>query len=200
MPVAAVVVNPTHLRLEQLRSVVDGAAHRAGWAESSWFETTADDPGGRAAAQALATSPDVLIVVGGDGTVRAAAAEVRRTRVPMTIVPTGTGNLLARNLRLPLNDLDRTVSAAFLGNERVVDMVSAVLSHQDGSESERIFVAMAGIGLDAAMAVNSDTRLNRCSAGWRTCRRSPARSSRTDRSRSTSGSGRGRADQRRHTR
>lgn len=133
--------------------MIDTAAHRFGWDESLWFETTVDDPGHQAAAQALDRSPDVLIVVGGDGTMRAMVEESHRAKIPITIVPTGTGNLLARNVRLPLHDPGCTVSAAFQGTDHLIDIVSAVLTHPDSSVSERIFVAMAGIGLDAGSSL-----------------------------------------------
>ncbi|GAB3918194.1 sphingosine kinase [Microlunatus endophyticus] len=164
MPVAAVVVNPTNVNLGRLRDAVQRAQQAAGWNPSRWFFTARDDSGRRAARDALEASPDVVLVVGGDGTVRTTAQELRRT-VPVTIVPAGTGNLLARNLRLPLTDLDQAVSAAFTGQDRHIDVIKATLEHETGKVVEHIFLAMAGVGLDAAMALHSNTSLKSL-VGW----------------------------------
>lgn len=155
---AAVVVNPSHQRRLPLQPAVRSAEERSGWEPSTWFWTAPEDSGRRAAQDAVDSDADVVIVVGGDGTVRTVAQTIHTASVPLTIVPTGTGNLLARNLRLPLTDLNAAVAAAFDGRDRVIDMVAARLDHESGETSEHIFLAMAGIGLDAAMAVNSNTR------------------------------------------
>jgi diacylglycerol kinase family enzyme len=164
VPVAAVILNPTGVDLARLRSAVEHAQQAAGWDPSLWFPTTQGDPGQQAAHNALESSPDVVLVVGGDGTVRTIAQEVRQT-APLAIVPTGTGNLLARNLRLPLTDLDQAVSLAFTGRDHAIDIISAALEHESGAVTERIFLAMAGVGLDAAMALNSNTSLKSL-FGW----------------------------------
>ena len=80
-----------------------------------WIETTADDPGKGMAKQALDAGVDLVIAAGGDGTVRSIAAAVRGTGVPVGIVPLGTGNLFARNLGIPVNDLGDAVVLAFAG-------------------------------------------------------------------------------------
>lgn len=51
---------------------------------------------------ALAGGADVVVAVGGDGTVSWVADALARTPVPLGIVPTGTGNVLARELGIPL--------------------------------------------------------------------------------------------------
>ena len=45
---------------------------------------------------------DRVIAVGGDGTIRMVADRLAGSGIPMAVVPVGTGNLLARNLDIPL--------------------------------------------------------------------------------------------------
>ena len=60
---------------------------------------------------------DLIVAAGGDGTVRAVCEEAARTGVAVGILPHGTGNLLARNLGLPLNTRD-ALDVAFGGQDQ----------------------------------------------------------------------------------
>ena len=54
------------------------------------------------ARNAVAEKPDVFVVVGGDGMVNLAAQVLAGTKVPMGLVPSGTGNDMARGLGIPI--------------------------------------------------------------------------------------------------
>ena len=97
---AAVIVNPAKVDVARLRSAVAVEEERGGWQPSRWFETTVDEPGRLAAATALKDEPALVVVAGGDGTVRTVAEELLPAEVPLALIPAGTGNLLARNLGL----------------------------------------------------------------------------------------------------
>lgn len=103
-PHAAVVYHPLKVPVRRLRAVV--AEHEAanGWARTRWHETAGDDSGRAAAESALAHRPAVVLVAGGDGTVRAVAEVMQATGIPIALIPLGTGNLLARDIGAPLND------------------------------------------------------------------------------------------------
>ncbi|GEB96490.1 transcriptional regulator [Microbacterium lacticum] len=162
---AAVVYNPVKVPLDRARRAVQEQERVHGWGESRWYETSSDDSGRRAAEEALAGDPTVVIVAGGDGTVRTVAEAVYETGTPLALLPAGTGNLLARNLGLPLNDVEGSVAAAFTGETRGVDVAVAELEDEDGTRRTRTFLVMAGIGLDAEMAENTNA-LAKKRLGW----------------------------------
>ncbi|WP_432560146.1 diacylglycerol/lipid kinase family protein [Granulicoccus sp. GXG6511] len=160
MPNAAVVFNPTKVEREDLAEVIDPAAAAAGWGESVWLETAEDDPGTGMAKEAVERGCDVVIAVGGDGTIRAVSEGLRNSGVPLALCPQGTGNLLARNLDLTLDNLEESVDAAFNGVPRKVDLGIATWSRpQGGHQEERAFVVMAGMGLDAEIMSSTDEDL-----------------------------------------
>lgn len=162
---ATVVCNPSKVDVQALRDIIAAEEERCGYLPTLWFETSVDDPGQAAAGKALLAAPSVVIVVGGDGTVRAVAEAVYSSGVPLAVVPVGTGNLLARNLRLTLADLALSVHVAFGGTDRMIDIAFAELEGEDGSISRNAFLVMAGIGLDANMAANTNSTLKR-RIGW----------------------------------
>lgn len=164
--VAAVVVNPVKHDRERLRALVDAEARRNHWSSGThWFETTAEDDGRAAARAAVAAEPDVVLVAGGDGTLRVVAEELRGTGIPVTLVPSGTGNLFARNLGLPRGDTAGAVAAAFTGVDRPIDVGLAALTDDEGTTTTHAFLVMAGIGLDASMAADTNAWVKR-RFGW----------------------------------
>lgn len=161
MPTAAVIFNPTKVLRTDLAAVIDPAAQAAGWSESVWMETTEHDPGTGMAREAVERGCDVVLAVGGDGTIRGVAEGMRGSGVPVGLCPRGTGNLLARNLELTLDNLEESVDAAFNGTPRPVDLGVATWSRSDGSQQERVFVVMAGLGLDAKIMATTDDELKK---------------------------------------
>jgi diacylglycerol kinase family enzyme len=162
---AAVIYNPIKLDTADIEEKVGKLEESHGWGKSLWIETTADDPGTGQAEQALGEKVDLVIVAGGDGTVRAVAAAMRGTGIPLALVPTGTGNLFARNLELTLDDADDALTTAFTGSDRPVDM-GVIEIRDSGTETRRdAYLVMAGLGLDAKMLANTDDDLKE-KAGW----------------------------------
>lgn len=93
--------NPSKIDEDVLRSAV--AEHLGD--DVQWWETSEDDPGRGMAEEAVEAGCRTVVAVGGDGTVRAVAETLAGTDVSLGIVPQGTGNLLARNLEVPLEDI-----------------------------------------------------------------------------------------------
>lgn len=162
---AAVVYNPVKTDVVRLRAGVTAAAAAAGWAETLWFETSVEDPGQRITRTALRQGVDLVLVAGGDGTVRAVAESLRGAEVPLGLLPVGTGNLLARNLQLPLNSLDDAIGIAFTGDTMAIDLGVASVTFPDERIDDHVFLVMAGLGLDAQMIAATRPDLKK-QVGW----------------------------------
>ena len=156
-----VVLNPIKVEsVGQFQAIVSAMAIEAGWSTPVWHLTTVEDSGTGMASAASVAGADLVMVCGGDGTVREVCAELAGTGIPVGIIPAGTGNLLARNLAIPLY-LRAAIDVALTGQDRAVDLVEV-----DGDEMEPThFLVMAGMGFDAAImdGVNEDLKKK---VGW----------------------------------
>ena len=179
IPHLAVVYHPLKTDVSALRIAVSAAEARAGWAPTRWYETDADDAGLAATRRALDEGAGVVMGCGGDGTIRAIAEVLRGTGVPLSVVPQGTGNLLARNLGIPLANIAEPVEAAFAGYNRPIDLgvitIERPSSGSDGTsasdadeiplEEEHVFLVLAGMGLDARTIRSTRATLKK-RLGW----------------------------------
>lgn len=164
----AVVANPTK---------VDSVAGRQDWVTQAcaghglgtpvWLETTIEDPGPGQADAAVESGAQAVLAYGGDGTVRSVASRLAGSGVPLGILPSGTGNLLARNLGIPVNDLDAALAVALSGTDRKIDVASLTLEMPSGEEPARheSFLVMAGLGFDAEVMASVGPRLKQ-RVGW----------------------------------
>lgn len=153
-PLPAVVANPVKLE-PGTRERISGVCAEMGWAPPLWLETTPEDPGTGQARTAVENGADVVIVCGGDGTVRAAAQALVGTRVAMGLVPVGTGNLLVKTLGTP-QDVVAATRVALTGDDRAIDVGHVRV---DGAEVEHVFLVMAGTGFDATIMENTPEKL-----------------------------------------
>ncbi|MFV0284909.1 MAG: diacylglycerol/lipid kinase family protein [Demequina sp.] len=160
----AIVWNPAKTSRDDLDKAVADAAPEG--AEVSWIETSKDDPGRGQAEQALAEGATLVIAAGGDGTVRGVAEALADsdTRADLGIVPLGTGNLLARNLEIPLGSIPKAVARAIGGEARTIDLAWAE-AEVGGEPCRHAFTVMAGVGVDAHMITETDEDL-KGRIGW----------------------------------
>ncbi len=129
----AVIFNPVKVQSRAIKAAVRSAEAQAGWGKSMWFETSVIDPGAGLAAKAVEEGADVVIAAGGDGTVRSVAEGLRGTGVPLAVVPSGTGNLLARNLSIALDNMRTAIFVAFEGDGKAIDLGIVEAERADGS-------------------------------------------------------------------
>ena len=158
----AVILNPIKVEdAEAFRLMVEASAASAGWGAPAWYATTIEDPGRSMAEQAAISGAELVIVCGGDGTVRTVCAELAGTGVSVGVVPAGTGNLLARNLGVPLF-LQAAVDVALNGQDRAIDLVKV---SGDGIPEDEHYMVMAGMGFDAAIMEGANEQI-KAKVGW----------------------------------
>lgn len=104
--------------------------------------TSGPDDAYRFSREAAASGATLVIAWGGDGTVNGGAAGVAGTGIPFAIIPGGSGNGLARDLRIPF-DPRAAFTVAATGATRAIDA---------GDLHGSLFFNVAGIGFDARIA------------------------------------------------
>ena len=156
-----IVWNPSKTTREDLEAALSDIDR----ARVSWFETSREDPGQDATRRALDAGAELILATGGDGTIRAVAEHLAemKSATELGIIPLGTGNLLARNLGVPLNDLPAAVTRALHGAARPIE-IGGHVTLAEGSE-RHAFAVMAGFGIDAHMITETDENL-KDKAGW----------------------------------
>ncbi|NQX16640.1 diacylglycerol kinase family protein [Rathayibacter sp. VKM Ac-2857] len=164
--VAAVIVNAAKFdggSLGRFRAAVDRAFIARGLVAPFWLPTSADSTGAAQAHEAIRRGADLVLVAGGDGTIRTVGQELAGTGVALALLPIGTGNLLARNLGIPRNEVDVAVHIAVHGTDQAMDVGWARIDrHGDGRLLEDYaFLVMGGAGFDAATMAGASSALKR---------------------------------------
>jgi diacylglycerol kinase family enzyme len=162
----AVILNPVKNKSLEARQAIIDACDLAGWDSPKFFETTVEDPGYGQSRQALEYGADVVLACGGDGTVRVVAESLAHKGVAMGLIPLGTGNLLARNVELDVNDIADCIQIALFGHQRFIDTASMAIDNGiTGESSTHTFLVIAGMGLDAEVVGDTKEDLKK-TVGW----------------------------------
>ena len=176
-----VVYNPLRVDdLDDAKDTVGKVCAEHGWPEPTWVETTAEETGEKQAREAVRAGADVVASLGGDGTVRAVASALVGTDVALGLFPGGTGNLLARNLGLPVGALDDAARTVVQGRDRSIDVGVVRLGDdlpepessratKDGpaevADDAEIFLVMTGLGLDGEVMADTNEKVKE-TVGW----------------------------------
>jgi YegS/Rv2252/BmrU family lipid kinase len=129
--------------LPELRRALDAE----GVTDPIWHEVPKSKKAPREVRRALKEGADLILVWGGDGMVRRCIDAVEDADVAVGILPAGTSNLFATNLRIE-QDIEHAVQIALRGDRRRVDV---------GRFNGERFATMAGAGFDAAMIRDADS-------------------------------------------
>lgn len=116
-------------------------------------EVLATAPDHGAAAQvrsALGCGIDAVMVCGGDGTVFDVVQGAVGTSMPVGVLPFGTGNVLAQNLRIPLHS-EAAVRALLRSCPRTVPLGRVTCAPAGGAERSWYFLFSAGLGMHASL-------------------------------------------------
>ncbi|MDN5563532.1 MAG: phosphatase PAP2 family protein [Luteococcus sp.] len=155
----AIVWNPSKvIDRASFRRTVEYELEHGGWEDPLWLQTRPDDPGYSMTRTAIERGVDLVLVAGGDGTVRIVCSELAGSGIPLGIIPAGTGNLLARNLDIPLDEV-AAARVAFGGIAKPIDLVKVTIDGDDSTAEH--FAVMAGIGIDARIMENTRPELKK---------------------------------------
>lgn len=137
------IVNPASGTVSKHR-IIPHICHRLDRLDLDYTIANTRYPGhaGTIARQAAADGYDCVIAVGGDGTVNEVASSLVGTNTTMAIIPTGSGNGLARHLGIPV-DIDSSIRVIAKNN---------IIEADYGTANDKPFFCTFGIGFDAAVS------------------------------------------------
>ncbi len=153
---AAIIYNPIArglMRREHLLQRSIGVLARQG-TQANLIATTGPGSAGSQARREIERGCNLIIVAGGDGTINEAANGMLHTGVPLAILPGGTANVLAHEMRMSL-DIEK--AAAEIPRSRPCQIAVGTL--RDSTSGQRCFLCMAGAGLDAEIVYRLDLDL-----------------------------------------
>lgn len=161
----AFVINPSKPGAEMARTFIREYCDEHHIVDPIILDTQLDKDGGVCAREALDRGAQVVVACGGDGTVRTVARTMAGSGLAMGIVPIGTGNLFARNIGIPIGNLNAAMAVATSRGSRTVDAGFVQMLDSRTPEYKHRFLIVAGAGFDADMIDDTDPRLKK-SISW----------------------------------
>lgn len=107
------------------------------------------------ARQSAIEGTDIIVAAGGDGTVNEIVNGIHGTQAALGIIPIGTINILANELKIPLN-INAACKTILYGDIKKIDL---------GKAGSHKFILMAGFGLDAYAIYRVDVKLKKYIGG-----------------------------------
>jgi diacylglycerol kinase (ATP) len=116
--------------------------------EAELVPTESPAEAGHATRQAIGSGCDTVFACGGDGTIHNIVQVLAYSRVVLGILPMGTANAVAHDLKLPMNVV-AAAKAALHAVPRRIALGHVRYSDLQGNPAARHFIMTAGIGVDA---------------------------------------------------
>jgi YegS/Rv2252/BmrU family lipid kinase len=152
---ALVITNPAAARTEHAAVTRVLTTLRGGGWEVELLATGGPGDARRLAEYAVKEGLDAVVVFGGDGTTMQAAAALVGTDVSLGVIPGGTGNLLAGNLRIPASPV-RAARAILQARPRRLD-----LGRMERADGTHYFAVACGAGYDARVMAGTPSEQKR---------------------------------------
>ena len=145
-------VNPMLASRGGRRAAVERCAEnlRAEGCEAEVRETLGDCAAGEQVRKAAESGFDTIFACGGDGTLFQALQGIAGSKIALGVIPLGTGNVLARNLRLPLDPV-AAMRAQWKSEAVEIPLGEIACGNASGCERSWYFTIAAGIGIHAAV-------------------------------------------------
>jgi len=123
-----------------------------GW-QGKYIVTSASKSGKYWVKEAIRSGIQQIIIGGGDGTIREVLKPIAEGKLTLGIIPLGTGNVLAKNLEIPL-DIEQAIKVALHGKIKDIDM---------GEANGNYFGVVAGMGVDVDVSATDGCAV---ASGW----------------------------------
>ena len=157
----AFIINPSKPQAAELRDRITSFCAGKG-IDHFFVDTQLDKDGNACAREAIARGASAVVAVGGDGTVRTVASAMAKFNgIPMGIVPIGTANLFARNMGIPVDDVEAALTVATSHGSRHVDMGRLCVLDSDEPDHDHGFLIVGGVGFDALMIDDTNPTLKK---------------------------------------
>lgn len=147
---AALLYNPASGGSKQRQRELEDALAilHDGGVEAELLPTESPEHAEKEARRAIAEGCDTIFACGGDGTVHNFVQVLANTPVALGVLPMGTANALAHDLKIPLR-VPAAAKAALSARERRVAVGHVTCQGLKGASTSCYFVVAAGIGVDA---------------------------------------------------
>ncbi len=144
-----IIINPASGKIEPILPIINLVMNEAG---IKWdvFITKKPHDASRFAKEAMANHVDAIAVYGGDGTVMEAISGMIGSEVPLAILPGGTANVLATELKIS-KDLKQACELIF--NDSCIRTVDV------GQFNKNYFILRLGLGFEAQMVKDADREI-----------------------------------------
>jgi diacylglycerol kinase (ATP) len=147
---AALLYNPDSGGSKQRQREVESALAvlRAGGVDANLVPTESPDHAEKEVRVAIDSGCDTIFACGGDGTIHNIVQVLANFSVALAILPLGTANALAHDIKLPLN-VTAAAKASLHATPRRIALGRVTYADLQGQPGTRYFVVAAGIGVDA---------------------------------------------------